>query len=129
MASKKLKPPPTTPRSAGGWPTGRRVRLGELLVRAGVLNEDQLAIALDHKAPGERLGAAIVRLGLASEDDVADGVATQLRLPRIDLLEERPDPAAVDRVPARLAARHGVLPIRIDGDVLAPWYAEVLASH
>ncbi len=124
MASQKPEQPPTAKPSAGGWSNSRRIRLGELLVRAGVLTGEQLAVAIDNKAPNERLGATIVRLGLASEDDVADGVATQLRLPRIDLLEERPDPAAVDRVPARLAARHGVLPIRIVGDVLVVATAE-----
>src|SRR6056297_1393692 len=100
------------------WPANRRVRLGELLTRAGVLTEDQLEYALEQSGPRERLGATVVRLALATEEQVADAVATQLRLPRVDLLEERPDPAAIDRVPSQLAARHHVLPMRLVGDVL-----------
>ena len=124
MASQQPEHGTTAEPLAGAWPTNRRVRLGELLVRAGVIDEEHLAVALSEKAPRERLGTTVVRLGLASEEDVADAVATQLRLPRIDLLEERPDPEAVERVPARLAARHGVLPMRIDGDVLVLATAE-----
>jgi type IV pilus assembly protein PilB len=61
---------------------------------------------------------AVLRLGLASEHQVADAIATQLGLPRIDLEHDTVDPDAVERLPARISEQHDVLPIRVEGDVL-----------
>jgi type IV pilus assembly protein PilB len=97
---------------------GRRRRLGELLVDAAVLSEAQLDDVLSVAPHGERLGATVMRLGLATDLEVADALATQLRLERIDLDEDRPDPEAVDLLPPRLAQRHEVLPVRLEEGVL-----------
>jgi chromosome segregation ATPase len=52
--------------------------LGAILVRRGVLTEEQLAVALDEqKRTGEQIGEVIVRLGLALASSVAQALATQ----------------------------------------------------
>jgi hypothetical protein len=46
----------------------KRLRIGELLVRRGVVSEDQVRIALiEQKTSKERLGKILVRLGFATE--------------------------------------------------------------
>jgi type IV pilus assembly protein PilB len=100
----------------GGDP--RRWRLGELLMAAGVLREEQIPEVMQRRQPGERFGAAVLRLGLADEEAIADAVATQLRLPRVDVTYERPAAEVLDRVPSRLAERHELLPLRMEGDAL-----------
>jgi type IV pilus assembly protein PilB len=98
-------------------PTGpRRRRLGELLVAARVLTIEQVEEAIHRRLPGERFGAVLLRIGFATEDDLADAVATQLRLPRVDVTYERPPAEVIDQVPARLAERHDVLPLGFDDD-------------
>jgi type IV pilus assembly protein PilB len=98
-------------------PTGpRRRRLGELLVAARVLTIEQVEEAIHRRLPGERFGAVLLRIGFATEDDIADAVATQLRLPRVDVTYERPPAEVIDQVPARLAERHDVLPLGFDDD-------------
>jgi type IV pilus assembly protein PilB len=115
-------PVPDGPVPDGPEPDGhpavhsRRRRLGELLVAARVLSEDQVEEAIHRRLPGERFGSVLLRLGFATEDDIADAVATQLRLPRIDVAYERPAAEAIERVPARLAERHEVLPLYLDDD-------------
>jgi type IV pilus assembly protein PilB len=94
----------------------RRQRLGELLVTAGVLTDAQVTEAVGRALPDERFGSVLMRIGFATEDDIADAVATQLRLPRIDVTYERPPAEAIDRLPSRLAERHEVLPLRLDHD-------------
>jgi type IV pilus assembly protein PilB len=107
----------TSPTVGLATPAGpRRQRLGELLVAAGVLTEQQVAEAVQHSLPDERFGSVLLRIGIATESDIADAVATQLRLRRIDVTYERPVPEALDRVPARLAERHDVLPLGFDED-------------
>jgi type IV pilus assembly protein PilB len=96
----------------------RRRRLGELLVDAGVLSEADLARALGASDSTERLGATLIRLELASEAEIADAVAAQLALPRVDPAAEVVDPRALERVPLRIADRHEVLPLRLEGAVL-----------
>ncbi len=96
----------------------RRRRLGELLVEANVINEEQLANALHESGPRERLGQTLMRLNVIGEDDLADAVATQLGLERVDLSVDRPTAEAIELVPPNLAERHEVVPVRLDGEVL-----------
>lgn len=99
-----------------------RRRIGEILVEAGVISKSQLIEALEaQRGDGRRarLGSVIVSLALATEDDIAHALATQLGYETIDLTAEGPEPAALQRVPRKLAERHQVLPLRIeDRDVL-----------
>ncbi|MFW5934016.1 MAG: GspE/PulE family protein, partial [Actinomycetota bacterium] len=78
----------------------------------------QVDDAVERAAPGERLGATLRRLGLITEPDLADALATQLRLPRIDLDHEHVDLAAVAQLPEQLAERYDVLPLSLDGTTL-----------
>jgi hypothetical protein len=57
---------------------GERVPLGVILVRRGVLTEQQLAAALaEQQRSGEKLGEVLVRLGFAIGPTVGLGLATQ----------------------------------------------------
>jgi type IV pilus assembly protein PilB len=97
----------------------RRMPLGEILVAAGAIDEDQLAEALAAQHADDtrqRLGRVIVDLGLASEVDIALALADQLGLATVDLSEVEPEPEALARVPRRLAERHHLLPLRLIGD-------------
>ena len=95
-----------------------RRRLGDLLVDAGVLTHAQIDDALAASPPGERLGTTLLRLELVNEAEIAEAVATQLGLRRVDLENDPVEPEAIDRLPARIAMRHAVLPIRLEGDTL-----------
>ena len=112
-----------SPGTQGGGPSegpgGRRRRLGELLLAAGVVTEAAIRDALDVAAPGERLGGALLRLGLVAESEVADALATQLRLERVDLdVITDPDPEVVSLLPVTEAERHDVLPLRLSEGTL-----------
>jgi hypothetical protein len=54
--------------------------LGQLLVDAGVIDEEQRGAALEsHRATGVPFGSSIVKLGLATEDDVAEIIRTKAK--------------------------------------------------
>jgi len=105
--------PPPSPQGSG-----RRRRLGELLIDAGVLTPAQLDGALQDSLPSERIGDTLQRLELADEQQIAQALGTQLGLEVVELTGVTPDPLAVDRVPARLAERHSLVPLRLEDDVL-----------
>jgi type IV pilus assembly protein PilB len=92
--------------------TAPRFPLGEVL-RSGVgVPAAAITTALESKG-GARLGEHLVRSGVVSEDVVAWAVAQQYGLPFIDLTKEAPQPEAVAMVTTDAARALQILPIRI----------------
>jgi type IV pilus assembly protein PilB len=98
------------------------LRLGDLLVDAGLIDEFQLEAALGHQRRfGNRLGVALVRLGFLREEDLLATLGRQLGLPVVRLAGKRIAPEVLERVPASLMEKHGCLPlfVRREGDLEA----------
>lgn len=94
-----------------------RKRLGEMLVEAGIIDEDQLHAALRHQRQwGGRIGAILVELKLASEEAIVDALAVKLGLEiaRLDRLEPYAFEQAKGLVPREWAIRNRVFPIAAD---------------
>lgn len=92
-------------------------RLGNLLVRAGVLTTEQLDEAM--LSVGERTLAEVIEaMGVASETRIAQAVAEQMGLPFVDVSGYDFDPNAAAMVPNDMLRKHAVLPIRLEGDEL-----------
>lgn len=98
---------------------GKKRRLGDILMAAGVLTEEQLAGALEFSvAHGVRIGDALVQLGIITEDELAKSVGEQLMIPYIKLSKTPPDPLILDKVHARMAQKHLVMPVKAEDDQL-----------
>jgi type IV pilus assembly protein PilB len=94
-------------------------RIGEILVRDGLINRVQLDKALeDARANGTRVGYSLVKLGFVGDQDLALALSRQHRLPAVDLDRVKLDPKLVKLVPGDLAMRHHVLPLRRVGRTL-----------
>jgi len=89
-----------------------RDRLGELLLRAGVITQDQLSEALaTQQATGGKLGQILVRSLAADEDEIARTLAEQKGLEFISLPMFPIDREAASLIPARVAERALIIPI------------------
>jgi hypothetical protein len=90
------------------------MKLGDLLVRAGCLTEEQLQAALaEQKRWGGRLGEILIEKGFCSEDLVARALAKQLNLEVADLEGPLEMPASIlTKLPHRLACELNVVPYR-----------------
>lgn len=101
----------TKPTAGPVLSTGSRIRLGELLVKAGVISEAQLKTALqEQKQWGGKLGDILVRMRYVSEDVFVRALSKQLGLQRADLSQ----PIALEalaRVPAELAEEYEIVPV------------------
>jgi len=65
-----------------------RKRLGEILLEAKKLREEDLSKALaEQKKYGEKLGKVIIKLGLLSEKEIIDTISRQLGIPIVNLDE------------------------------------------
>lgn len=78
-----------------------QIRLGDLLIKAGVVNDAQLNAALNEQRQwGGRLGAILVRMGALSEDLLVKALSRQLNIPRAQI-----GPTDVINVPAQILER------------------------
>jgi type IV pilus assembly protein PilB len=100
-----------------GQPISRR--LGDLLVREGLVSQDNLTRALaEQKASNEKLGSILVRLNLISEDQLVAFLSKQYGIPSIALSQLDIDAETVKLVPAQIARKYEVLPIKRNGNQL-----------
>ncbi len=92
-------------------------RLGDLLVREGLISRENLAKALQEQSqtPGQRLGLTVVKMGLVPETEVVRMLARQYRMPAVDLARLEVDTRLLKLIPAELASKHTVLPLKRDG--------------
>lgn len=89
--------------------------LGERLISAGLISQDQLQVALKEQSRrDEPLGRILVNLGLISEGMLRDTLGESLGHESIDLAKVIPDPDALQMVPKNIARRYRMLPINFD---------------
>ncbi|MCX5760845.1 MAG: ATPase, T2SS/T4P/T4SS family, partial [Gemmatimonadetes bacterium] len=94
-------------------------RVGDLLVKEGLISKEQLEKALaEQKASGTRVGYNLVKLGFIPELELTKVLARQYKMPAVDLSKFEVDPRIVKLVPADLAIKHLVLPLKRDGRTL-----------
>lgn len=97
---------------------GRKRRMGDILVEAGVLTSEQLVELLKEQVvnPTRRLGKMVVDRGYTSESVIARILAAQLRLPFAELREGEVDPAIPPLLNRSMASLRRCVPIRREGD-------------
>ncbi|HSM35644.1 MAG TPA: type IV-A pilus assembly ATPase PilB [Longimicrobiales bacterium] len=94
-------------------------RLGDRLVREGVITEEQRAQALaDARQYGTRIGYSLIKLGHVAEDTLTRMLANQYHVPAVDLERVEVDERILRLVPGQLALKHQVLPLRRKGRTL-----------
>jgi type IV pilus assembly protein PilB len=93
-----------------------RKRIGELLVETGLLSEENLTRALsEQRTERKKLGDVIVSLGFATEEEIAQALSLQLGIPMVDLTHTPVEPQAIELIPERVARKHLIVPISLEG--------------
>lgn len=103
------------------WVDEGRPNLGEVLLELGIIEPDDLVMALRHQQemPEEgrpRLGELLLGSGKLNETALAAALASQFGIPLADLSNEYPTPEATSRVGEELARKHTVIPLRVEND-------------
>jgi type IV pilus assembly protein PilB len=90
---------------------GRR-RIGDLFVGHGLIDEQQLAEALEvQRQTGGRLGEILVGLGHISSMDASRILAERLSMPFVDLGNSTVDELIAQRIPEEIARRYRAIPL------------------
>ena len=95
--------------------------LGQLLLRKGVLSQDQLDSALEQqKNCDERklIGEVLVEMGLADNRTVLETLAQAYGIPFASDTARLADPKVIEVLPREFLQEHGVLPMFLVRDVL-----------
>jgi type IV pilus assembly protein PilB len=99
---------------AAPQPTG--IRIGDLLVREGLITREQLEKALaEQKASGTRVGYNLVKFGFIQEIELTKTLAKQYKMPAVDLSKFAVDPKIAKMIPTDLATKNLVLALKRDG--------------
>ncbi len=94
-------------------------QLGDILLERGLLDEEQLAVAVEEQRRlGRSLGRVLVERGALTESQLVAALAAQIGLRFVDLGEHAVDADALAGVPEALCRRHVALPIGYEDGTL-----------
>jgi len=94
-------------------------KIGQILVEAGAITEDNLGEALERqKKNGRPLGKNLVELGYIDEDTITRCLAEQYGMPCISLERYTVGKGLSNVIPEALTERYGVIPIDLIGNIL-----------
>lgn len=86
--------------------------LGELLVERGVINADQLKVAIEHQKKNKGLmGEVLVELKFATEKDIAQALTCQYGFPYLPLSNYEIDQEVISSVPENICRQFCLVPI------------------
>ncbi len=105
------------------------MKIGEAFIKAGLINENNLKIALKKQEKNHaRLGDIIIQEGWVSADRIGPVLAEYFQIPYIDLKKIYKDinPETLKALPEDLAHRFHVIPIELKGNVLTVVIADPL---
>ena len=102
-----------------GQPQPVSRRLGDLLVREGLIDNEQLARALqEQKGSNDKLGSILVKLSFVTEENLIAFLSRQYGIQSITLSQLDIDPDVLKLVPEQIARKYEVLPVKLQGNTL-----------
>lgn len=106
--------------------SGKWLRVGDILVEAGLITRKQVEMALASQEEGKKkkIGRLLVELGLVTEGQVLAALAAKFHLPFIDLSQVEPDQRALAAFSPDLIMQLRVFPVADRGE-----YLEVATSR
>lgn len=92
-----------------------KMRIGEMLIAQGYINETQLEKALEQqKVTGQRLGKTLVSLGYMPEEKLIEILSLQFELPYVSLKNFSFDPDIVNYLSEDICRSYTVIPLFVN---------------
>ena len=95
----------------------RKKRLGDLLVDAGVISQDQLVKALQvqkTEKQGERLGVVLLDLGFTDEKQIVEALKAQLKIQSVDLSTLRIPEEIIRLLDEAVLRKYNLIPFKFN---------------
>ena len=95
------------------------LKLGDMLLQAGLITKEQLEKALvEQKTSGDKLGACLIKMKFITEEATTDFLGQQFKVPTINLSNTEIDPQVLKLIPADVAQKCQVIPVARQGRTL-----------
>jgi len=108
--------------------TGKKI--GEILLRNGNVEEEQLKYALaEQKKSKELIGQVLLNLKYTSEDQLFEALAQQMHVPFMKIQAKPLTPELQAIVPAKIAIHYQILPVKYEDDVVFLAIADPFSLH
>jgi Type II secretory pathway, ATPase PulE/Tfp pilus assembly pathway, ATPase PilB len=89
----------------------QKIKLGELLMGAGMLTQSQLEEVLAEQGKSrKRMGQILIERNILTEDEIMDTLAVQLSLERFDIGKAFIDPEIARSIPEEVAKKYNLIP-------------------
>ena len=97
-----------------------KIRIGDLMVQAGFITDDQLkeALAAQKESGGKRIGQVLLDMGYVSEVQMLSALADRLEIELIDITAYAVDPETVKLIPQQMAEGYMMLPLSQENGVV-----------
>lgn len=94
--------------------TGKRMRLGEILIKAGILTEEQLQLGLARQQQTrEPIGQILVALNLVTDEQIKHALEVQYGVKSFDFKSKIPS-EVMRLVPESMMRQHKIMPVAIN---------------
>ncbi len=101
------------------------LKVGEILVKLGLLKADQFALAVEEqKKSGQKLTSAIIQLGLLKENQILRALEKNYAVPGVEVNTFEIDPSVIAMVPRDLCEKHTLIPLQRAGSTLVVAFAD-----
>lgn len=123
-SNQKQEMEPEAPENAE--PAKKPMRIGERLIKLGLISDDQLLIALtEQKQTKKLLGAILVEMGFITENALAEVLAESTGTQKFDPKATMLDANLAKQIPKELAIRHKIIPVSMEGSTVNLAMADV----
>ncbi|MEB3220456.1 MAG: ATPase, T2SS/T4P/T4SS family [Candidatus Sericytochromatia bacterium] len=93
----------------------KRIRLGELLIKAGVLTEEQLSAALmRQKETAKQIGETLIEMGFVTEEKIKYALEVQFGVKHINLKTARIPAEVLKLLPEQLLKQYMMIPVAVN---------------
>jgi len=93
----------------------KKVRIGDILVAKGIINENQLQTALSQqREQGKMIGEMIIAMGFATQKDINDALCENLGIEFVDMREIEVDEDAMSLLDESIMRKYTVVPLGED---------------
>lgn len=91
----------------------QKLKIGEILVNAGLVNEQQInqALAYQKRLHNRKLGNFLIDKGILQEQEVCMALAEKFRIPFVDLRQQKGSKKALSLLPQNIIEKLIVLPL------------------
>lgn len=90
-------------------------RLGDVLVREGVVTKEEIEESLRRREKGEKIGEALIRFGYCTDSQIVDALSDSLGIKRVNLGLIFIDDAVLKLLDEYFVTRSKIMPINISG--------------